>query len=529
MRLWLGMALMALGLSGTTRIAQAQQPGADPQAGAPMAKPAPRFPTGATPIAPEEYARLPKLGAFRAWLPRHVDLSAMFPLPGNQAPKPDCTAWATTYSGLGYLHGLSLGHRPQMAAEEPSPAYVYNRLRPNGSSCAVATRIVDALALLKSEGTVSLAQFPDNPGLCGSPVAHSMVNADSGQKLGDWRAIDREKSGDWHSPVVIDDIKGALFRQQPVVFAMPAADDFMAFTGPGIYTHASAESSNWHAMALVGYDEDRQAFRAINSWGSTWGDAGYAWIGYDTFKRLAGEAYALQSAVDAAAKPVGEDNLTPRQALDARIANLPCGTARLEEGHTHPTLAGFAGSEDALDSLHKALLALDPKAKWSMDYHPWPQCEAEMTLAAALRVGGIQLVAQSETGTPRTGDPIVMKAGEKFAFSAETTVDRPWLSVIYLQADGGAVTLYHGQPTPDRRGRQHVEIGTGGSGHLQFQVGGPFGAEMIIAIASVEPLFGPELEDYATERQFLSGLRARLTQARPGTVAAVALRLLTQG
>ncbi len=523
MRLWLGMALVAWG-GAMGPLALAQAAGNTAQAAA--AKPVPRYPTGLAPIAPDDYARLPKLGAFRAWLPKRVDLSATFPLPGNQAPKPDCTAWATTYAGLGYLHGLAMGHRPQSAAEEPSPVYVYNRLRPSGASCSVATRLVDALTFLKTEGTASLEQFPDDPGACADPLPHSLVGGASEQRLGGWRAIERENPGDRHSPVVIDDIKGALFRQQPVVFAMPVRDDFMAFAGPGIYTHADPETENWHAMALVGYDEDRQAFRLINSWGSTWGDAGYAWIAYDTFKRLVGEAYALQSLSEAPATPAGA--LAPRPMLDAEIAALPCGVARLDGSGAHLALSGFAGSEDALGDLHIALLAVDPEAKWSMDYHPWPQCEAEMTLAAALRAGGVKLSAQSETGAARSGDPVVMKAGEKFGFSGETTAARPWLGVIYLQADGSAVTLYHGQPAPDARGRRRVVLGTGGAGQVQFQVGGPLGAEMIIAVTSSVPLFGAELESYATERQFLSGLRARLAQAAPGSVAAAALRIRTE-
>jgi hypothetical protein len=51
---------------------------------------------------------------------------------------------------------------------------------------------------------------------------------------------------------------------------------------------------------------------------------------------------------------------------------------------------------------------------------------------------------------------------------------------------------------------------------------------MIIAVTSSVPLFGAELESYATERQFLSGLRARLAQAAPGSVAAAALRIRTE-
>jgi hypothetical protein len=520
MRIWLGVMMLAIGLAGGAPAVPAQTPSA-------AVTPAPRYPTGLAPIAAADYDKLPKLGQFRAWLPRHVDLSPLFPLPGNQAPKPDCTAWATAYSSLGYLHGLAMGHRPQDAAQEPSPVYVYNRLRPRGSACNVATRIVDALTLLKTEGTLSLADFPDNPDVCATPEEHSLVGAGFRQKLGGWQAIERENPRDHDSPVVIDDIKGALFRQQPVVFAMPAPDDFMVFSGTGNYTHATAETSNWHAMALVGYDEDRQAFRVINSWGDRWGDHGYVWIAYETFRRLAGEAYALQSTAEVRTAPDAA-NLTPRQALDAQIANLPCGSVRLDDAGAHPVLTGFAGSEAALDALHQAMLAFDPRAKWAMDYHPWPQCEAELTLALPIGTGGVRLTAQNAEGAAREGDPVVMAAGEKFGFSAETTAARPWLTVIYLQADGSAVTLYQGQPAPDWRGHRQVGIGTGGSGQVQFQVGAPFGAEMIIAIASAQPLFGAELENYATERQFLSGLRARLTQAAPGTIAAAVLRIRTR-
>jgi hypothetical protein len=36
-------------------------------------------------------------------------------------------------------------------------------------------------------------------------------------------------------------------------------------------------------MVLVGYDDNRQAFRVRNSWGSDWGDNGSIWIGYNFF------------------------------------------------------------------------------------------------------------------------------------------------------------------------------------------------------------------------------------------------------
>ena len=63
----------------------------------------------------------------------------------------------------------------------------------------------------------------------------------------------------------------------------------------------------------------------------------------------------------------------------------------------------------------------------------------------------------------------------------------------------------------------------------RFQVGAPFGNEMVVALASKAPLFGSELEDFTTERQFLTGLRARMVRLPAGETQAAVLRLRTVG
>jgi C1A family cysteine protease len=39
-----------------------------------------------------------------------------------------------------------------------------------------------------------------------------------------------------------------------------------------------SSSIGGHAMLLVGYDNDRQVYIVRNSWGTGWGDAGYAYM-----------------------------------------------------------------------------------------------------------------------------------------------------------------------------------------------------------------------------------------------------------
>ena len=490
------------------------------------------FMTGAQPIAAAEYTALPKTDTFRAWLPKAVDLSGNYPKPGYQGPQPSCVAWATTYAARSFLYGRALGRQPSSPSEQMSPAYVYNRLRAPGSECTTTMRIVDALGLLKREGAVTLADFPDDIKSCHIPAPAALLGKAAAYRLGGWRAIAREHPGDERSGVVIDDIKGALSRGEPVVFAMPVAQDWYDLAGDTVYTHEGPAGALFHAMAVVGYSEDRQAFRIINSWGDWWGDNGYAWIGYVTFKALVDEAYALQAPPHVEATNQIAPVLSPRAQFDALAAKLPCGAVATSGDGKALTVAGFGGSAEAIAGLHAAALAIGGQLDWQVAHHPWPQCEAELTLARPLAAGGVTLAAAHADGAPRGGDPVRMKAGEIFGITAAVDANRPYLSIVYLQADGSAVELYRGTPGEVRGNRRSVTIGLQGAKETRFQVGPPYGDEMVIALASDRPMAddaaGAGANDYHTERQFLTGLRARLIQAPAGTVVAAVLRLRTE-
>jgi len=524
---WKLLATGALGFAGSA-LAGAYAARATNDVAQPPAVPANvQFVTGADPIDPAEYDQLPKVGKYRAWLPKKVDLSENFPKPGYQGPQPDCVAWATTYAARSFLHGRETGRQPTDPGDQMSPAYVYNRLRVPGSMCDRPVRVVDALRLLQREGSVTLADFPDDIASCNVPAPASLLEKASQFRLDGWRAINREVPGVLASPIVVDDIKGALSRGEPVVFAMPAASDFMALRGDAIYTHEQRENTNWHAMAVVGYDEDRQAFRVINSWGQWWGDGGYAWIGYPTFKLLVREAYALQDNPHHSTGPAPAPVADPKADFDKLASNLPCGRVSSAMVRGRLTVSGFGGSEDSLAALHKAAVAVTTNLDWRVDLHPWPQCEGELTLSDAIAGHDVGLIAQSADGRARPGNPVRMVAGEIFGISADVPAGKPWLSLVYLQADGSAVELWRGSAKPAAGKAHSVTIGLAGARAAQFKVGPPYGDEMVIALASSRPLFGDELRDYATERQFLTALRAKLTTVPSSSVSAAVMRIHT--
>lgn len=54
---------------------------------------------------------------------------------------------------------------------------------------------------------------------------------------------------------------------------------FMNYGG-GSVLNAKGDAPD-HAVNIVGWDDDKQAWLIKNSWGVNWGDEGYAWVGYD--------------------------------------------------------------------------------------------------------------------------------------------------------------------------------------------------------------------------------------------------------
>ena len=46
-----------------------------------------------------------------------------------------------------------------------------------------------------------------------------------------------------------------------------------------------------HCVLIVGYDDNKSAFKIINSWGKDWGNDGYLWIDYTAFDEYIREAY----------------------------------------------------------------------------------------------------------------------------------------------------------------------------------------------------------------------------------------------
>jgi C1A family cysteine protease len=79
--------------------------------------------------------------------------------------------------------------------------------------------------------------------------------------------------------VSVEAIKNALVTYGPLVTTMDVYSDFFSYRS-GVYAYASGAYQGGHAILIVGYDDAAQCFRAKNSWGTGWGEAGYFRIAY---------------------------------------------------------------------------------------------------------------------------------------------------------------------------------------------------------------------------------------------------------
>jgi hypothetical protein len=240
------------------------------------------FAKGLILLPAKEYESLPALPRFRDFLPSSADLSAWLPGVGHQGTQSSCTAWATTYYMRSYYVNRDGGNAGR--SQSLSPAFVYNQLAPPGTGCSEGLYIRRALDFLKSRGAPPMESFPYAMSSCAAVPSQSVEQQAGNFRIRDWKRLDRGK---------LDDVKGEVAAGNPVVIAMLLPPSFVAHKGSAAYDDITP-SQDAHAMTVVGYDDNRRAFRLINSWGVGWGDRGYAWISYRAFQSDVPEAYAAR-------------------------------------------------------------------------------------------------------------------------------------------------------------------------------------------------------------------------------------------
>ena len=465
---------------------------------------------------PETYATFPKAPKYRAVLPERVDLSSRFPKPGNQRQQGSCTAWAVAYGARSYYDGLVNGQAvsPQSAF---SPAYIFNQLRHAEPGRCAGSQISDALNLLVNQGVARLDEFPYSDNNC-SRVPSTQVRASAAlNKIRSWRSI---RTGQ------IETVKGELYRGNPVIVAMSTTDNFHRVQGAAVFSDVRSETKGYHAMNIVGYDDQKGAFKLLNSWGSDWGDGGYGWVDYEAMTMRGVQYFVMQ--VDPPAKPPEPPPPPPprtpsveeiRQQVRQLTSRMECSSIEPQvASNGDVVLRGFTGSTDKLGELLRSI-SLVPGVRdvqQSLSVKPWPQCEAYLTLAS-IKQDPKQLSATVAGASNDKGS--LLRDGDQFAFEITPQNTGGYLYVSYLQANGDQVPLVSGRQYA--RG-QTVKLP---SNTQRYTISAPFGDELLIIMSSPKPLFATDFGK-TDDRQYLSLLRRVVLNLSPADRSQVTVAVL---
>jgi hypothetical protein len=465
---------------------------------------------GAAPSPEEKVRSLTGTPEFRSFLPEVVDLSSYFPVPGDQGMQGSCTAWATGYAARAYYAAAVEERRITSPQSIPSPAFIYNLIVADPNDCGSGSSNTLALEVLKQFGSLSLADYPYLDETCALP-SDAQFNAVSDFRIKDYMVVDHTR---------LDQVKGELADGNPVIIRIVPEENFdTLWNQPDGVWHAPPlpEDSFGHAMVVVGYNEARQTFKFINSWGPDWSDGGYGRMDYQTFLNRVTEAFVMvlptgEQAIPVAdldpeeapapeepivhEEPVDPVDPTPKQVVD--FSGLQCAKVQISKDGSRKVAEGFVSTPADLDLVTTQLQGEVDEV--DIKLAPWPQCEALLTLDAQLAEKDAPTIAVTDT------EP---KAGDTFGITVETPDFDSYVHIAYVQADGTVVNLQ--QVDADHLSTidasSEIKFGDGLEGRDQFEVSGPYGDEMLLVISSRSPLFAEPRPQTETEREFLTALR----------------------
>ena len=223
-------------------------------------------------------------------LPESVSLLKFAPDRRNQGKQGSCVAWSSTYAARTIVEAASTGQPGNNTAF--SPAFVYNRI---GLEDCQGSYIQRAMEFMQKEGVVAYNDFPYDDQDCSREASSALYNKAAQNRM---HGFTRLTETDDVNGINVRAVKEHLAKDAPVVIGMMVGGSFMQdMMGKELWTPTDEDRSQMgfggHAMCVIGYDDRKQAFQIMNSWGPEWGNNGVAWVRYADFKEFVREAYGI--------------------------------------------------------------------------------------------------------------------------------------------------------------------------------------------------------------------------------------------
>jgi hypothetical protein len=279
-------------------------------------------------------------------LPASVNLTAWAPPPGDQGQVSSCVSWAIDYTAMGwYLRRHAVDGFPL------APMYTYAQLV-HGQN--VGTFFEDTFAIAESQGVDDHVDYAQGDyDYTTQPSAAERDNA-SNWKLASYQALPVGVS-----PAMTETaIKSALAAQTPVVLGIQVFDQFYGLApGHSDLDRVSGPSDGGHAVTALGYDS--YGVTIENSWGTGWGNNGFARLSWRFVTTQVFAAYALGPMTVTAATAPHVSSLSATSGTAAGGQQITITGTNFDPGST-VTFGGVAVRNGHIDASGTHIVVTSP-------------------------------------------------------------------------------------------------------------------------------------------------------------------------
>ncbi len=233
-----------------------------------------------------------ELGVGLNALPPIVDLSADLPPVGSQGSLGSCVGWTLGYYYKTWQEQVERGWGVDAPAHQFSASWIYNQRNTKDCSADEGMSLWNGMNVLQTLGAATLATFPYQVGdPCTQPpqAAHdeawqyrieSFANVFAGAGKAD-----------------LNELKTLLASGYPLAVAVPVYHPSFylpSSTDPLVRRPGAGEKMfGGHAVLVVGYDDQIGGLKFVNSWGTRYGDNGFAYLSYDFVSKDMWEAWTM--------------------------------------------------------------------------------------------------------------------------------------------------------------------------------------------------------------------------------------------
>jgi hypothetical protein len=190
----------------------------------------------------------------------------------NQGGEGSCVVFATAYGARSAeqfykTNSTSYSYNSNVV----SPEYVYNQVKAT-SDCGSGTTVTAALDLLVNQGACTWQSMPySSSNGCSTMPSNTQMSEANLYKIASYSKIATSD---------IATMKSMIVNKHPLIIGIVTDNSFLS-AGPGFIWRTQTGTSVGHALSICGFDDSKHAYKVFNSWGTSWGDAGYSWIDYD--------------------------------------------------------------------------------------------------------------------------------------------------------------------------------------------------------------------------------------------------------